>query len=441
MSLSKSQAKKITDRMLRAASLDEVSVRVSSSSTGNTRFAVNQPTTTGDVENTSITVTASVDGRSASASGNATDDATIERLVKQAEELARIAPPDPEYMPPLGPQKYVKVKAKDGKASRMGGVERAAVAKACIAVAKARGLEGSGLITHGSRSFTQANKAGLFAFYESSSVSLTSTCRTPDGTGSGRAGFSSHAAAGLDATAVAERAADKAERSKNPRGIDPGEYTVILEPQAVTDLLGFMRRAMSQRSVDEGRSYFAGTGGKSKVGEKLFDERITIWSDPANKNNPSSPIGGGGLPASKTTWIHEGVLKALSNGRYWAKKTGTDVVQGGRSMFMLGGPKTLEELLGDVKKGILVTRFWYNRMLQPRSILVTGLTRDGTFMVEDGKITHSVKNMRYNESPLTLLKNVVALGKPERAGMSRRVAVVPPMVVRGFHFASTSDAV
>lgn len=441
MTLTKSEAKKLTKRVLAAATVKDVRVSVSSRRDGNTRYANNQPTTTGDVEELNLSVTAHVDGRSATVSGNRSDDASIRQLVKDAEELAKLAPRDPEAMPPLGPQKYPRVRARDGATAKMGAKERAEVAKQAIDVARGRQVQIAGLVRHAESSYATANRAGLFAYHNDTSVSLETTCRTPDGTGSGRSGFASHRVKGLDGKAVAERAAEKAILSRSPVGLDPGKYTVILEPEAVAALLGFLFRSLSARSADEGRSYFGKPGGGNRLGETLFDPRISIWSDPSDKDNPSSPIGSGGMPLGKTAWIDKGVVSALQTSRFWAQKTGKEPIPYGSSVHMAGGDGTSADLLRNVKRGVLVSRFWYNRMLEPRTILATGLTRDGTFLVEGGKVAQSIKNFRYNESPLTLLKNVVALGKPVRVGEAGRVNVVPPMVVEGFNFESVSDAV
>jgi predicted Zn-dependent protease len=422
--------------------VDDLVVSVSASQTGNTRFANNQPTTAGDVAAQTVRVTATVKGRSATLSTNRTDSKSLERLVRQAEEMAAISPVDPEHMPPLGPQKYARVNARDRATAKLGGAERAKAIEKPLGVATGRGLVGSGLVIHDDTASALANSKGLFAYYPSTGVSLSNTCRTPDGSGSGRAAFVSHRFSDLDAKAVATTAADKAEMSVDPQGIDPGKYVVILEPQAVADLLGFLVGAMRARAADEGRSYFSRAGGGNRVGDELFHPSISITSDPAHPDHPATPIGSGGLPQGKVTWIEKGVLRALSYSRYWADKQGKEPISMPSSIHMAGSDQSLAQLIQGVDRGVLVTRFWYNRMLEPRTILATGLTRDGTFLVEQGKITTALKNFRYNESPVTLLKNVLAMGKAERVPTrGGRVMVVPPMVVEGFNFASLSDAV
>jgi predicted Zn-dependent protease len=211
----------------------------------------------------------------------------------------------------------------------------------------------------------------------------------------------------------------------------------------VADLLTFWLSALGARAADEGRSYFARPGGNA-IGEALFDARVKLWSDPLDAAHPSTPIGGDGLPLTRTLWVEAGKLLALTRTRFWAQKTGAAAVPVPRSLFMAGGTGSsgsLAELVRGVKDGVLVTRLWYNRMLDPRQLLVTGLTRDGTFRIADGKLVGPVKNMRYNESPATLLTKIAALGAPERTVGDGPVFVVPPIVVDGFNFASVSDAV
>ncbi|HGG56638.1 MAG TPA: TldD/PmbA family protein, partial [Nannocystis exedens] len=271
--------------------------------------------------------------------------------------------------------------------------------------------------------------------------SLSMTCRTRDGTGSGWAAATEHRLESLDPAALARRAADKADLSQNPEPVDPGTYTVVLEPQAVAELLLFLGWFLDQRSADEGRSTFAKPGGGTRVGESLFHPSITLRSDPTAADHPSAPFADDGQPLVPTTWIEKGVLKTLSASRYWAKKQGRAPLPRPASIFLDGTTVSDEDLVHGVDEGILVTRFWYNRMLQRQTILATGLTRDGTFLIKGGKISRSVKNLRYNESPLTMLKNVLALGTPRRVAIDGRMVVVPAMVVGGFTFSSLSDAV
>ena len=443
MSLSRGQAKKIVTKALAEASVGDLRVKLSAKNTGNARFGDSKPTTGGDVEELTLSVTATTpDGRHATVKGNRTDDDAIAELVQAAEAIAKLSPVDPEHPQPLGKQNFARINAIDRKVAKMNSGARGDVVEAALGAGKVAGTVVSGFLKHDDRATAFADRAGLFAYHRGTSLSLGVTCRTPDGTGSSKAGFASHAAAGLDGKTLAGDTARWALRSQNPSALDPGQYTVILTPNAVADLLGFLVRELSHRRASEGRSYFSAAGGKTKIGETLFKPSITMWSDPADKDHPAAPFSSDGRPQQRVDWITEGKLGALSASRAWSEKSGAPSIPGPNTLHLKGGTDDLDALIAGVDRGVLVTRFWYNRMLAPRSILATGLTRDGTFLVEKGKIVRPVKNFRYNDSPVTLLKKAVALGKPERAGLSSyRIYVVPPMVVEGFNFASVSEAI
>ncbi len=214
---------------------------------------------------------------------------------------------------------------------------------------------------------------------------------------------------------------------------------------------------MSQRAADEGRSFLSKKpeegeelpegAPRNRVGEKIFGERVTVWSDPQHPDVPTPAFSGDGAPVGKTVWIDKGVVKTLPNSRYWAEKTGMPYVPtayaggglfgGGVQLIMEGGDATLEEMIRDTRRGVLVTRLWYIRQLDPQTLLYTGLTRDGTFYIEDGEIKYPIKNFRFNESPIVMLNNIEELGKPVRINGS----MIPPMKIRDFTFSSLSDAV
>ena len=178
-------------------------------------------------------------------------------------------------------------------------------------------------------------------------------------------------------------------------------------------------------------------GGGTRLGEQLFDPKVTIYSDPQHPDLPFSPFSGDGLPNKKTVWIDKGVVKTLSYSRYWAQNKGVAPQAGANRVIMEGGNSTIENMIKSTDKGILVTRFWYIRFVDPQTLLLTGLTRDGTFYIENGKIQFPIKNFRFNESPVIMLNNVEELGKPERTDNM----IVPPMKIRDFTFTSLSDAV
>ncbi|MBC7789484.1 MAG: TldD/PmbA family protein, partial [Anaerolineae bacterium] len=284
---------------------------------------------------------------------------------------------------------------------------------------------------------------GLFAYNRSTNANYTLTVRTDDGTGSGWAGAEHADWRQLNFPGLAEHAINKARLSRNPVAIEPGRYTVILEPQAVGDLVQLMGFALNARTADEGRSAFAKQGGGNKIGEKIVDSRVTIFSDPQDPQLLGQPYDNQGLPLSRQVWVENGMLKQLFYSRFWAQKQGKQPTGGPNSIKMVGGTTSMDDMIKSTPRGILVTRLWYLRSVDPRTILFTGLTRDGTFLIENGKISKAIKNFRFNESPLFLLSNLEAIGPAVRiAGTEQGGPVVMPAIkAKDFNFTSLSDAV
>jgi predicted Zn-dependent protease len=295
------------------------------------------------------------------------------------------------------------------------------------------------------RARSVATSSGLFAYHRATEAGMSTTVRTPDGTGSGWASHGSREWSDIDAAALGARAARKALASQNPVAIEPGPYTVILEPQAVADLIPILIRSFGAREADEGRSPFAGKEGGNRIGEKVADARVTIWSDPSDPELRVQPFDSEGLPVRRTVWIENGVLKNLAYTRFWAQKQGKAPTPspGGfgaepaGGLRMAGGTRTVDELVAGTARGILVTHVFYIRYLDPRTVLLTGLTRDGTFLVADGRIARPIKNLRWNESPLFMLGRIEDLGRGERTSTG---VVLPAIKAREFTFSSISDA-
>lgn len=440
--ISERDAKTIVDTVLGAAMAPEVVVAVRHRSAGNLRFARNQATTEGDVETVEISVTASIQGRSATAVGNRTDKRSLEALMAEAEELAALSPVDPEHVAPVGKGLYLQVAGHDKSTAKLDAKLRADAVGKAIAAADGANVELAGYFEHHEQSFAVGTSAGAFGYWPSTAASMTTTCRTRDQSGSGWAGAESHRGADIDAEALTSLAAEKADVSSAPQTLEPGKQLVILEPQAVGELLEFLVDALDARAAAEGRSWFSHPDGGARIGEELFHTSVNLRSNPADKQNPAAPFTGEGEAHKVVDWIRDGVLVSLTCSRHWADKSGGVAIPEPSSVLLDGADVDLRELVAAVDRGVLVTRFWYNRTLDPRTILATGLTRDGTFLIEQGKVTASLKNFRYNDSPVNMLKNVLALGRPQRiVTRGGRVMVVPPMVVKDFNFASLSDAV
>jgi predicted Zn-dependent protease len=250
---------------------------------------------------------------------------------------------------------------------------------------------------------------------------------------------------------VANTAVEKARASRNPVAIEPGRYTTILEPTAAANLVQLITGAMQARAADEGRSFFSKPGGGNKIGLQVVDPRVTLVTDPADVPSEIGGFDGSGLPLEKVTWIENGVVKSLNYDRYWAQQKGVKPTPvgggfGARSLRMTGGPTSMADMIKGTERGVLVTRFWYIRGVDPRTILYTGLTRDGTFLIENGVVTKPIKNFRFNESPIFFLNNLQALGPSVRINSSESLGAggavyMPPLKVRDFTFSSLSDAV
>ena len=435
--LTRDEAKAVLSKVVKMSKAEGCSVSLSGSRDGNIRYARNSVTTAGTVTDVSLAVSSNYGKRQGTATINELDDASLRRVVRRSEELAKLAPENPEFMPVLGPQKYLTSNAWFDATAGIEPEFRAAAAAASIGPSKQKKLVAAGYLEDSAGFSALMTSKGLSAYHRSTSVDFSVTVRTEDGTGSGYVTRDYNDVADLDTAAASAVAIDKAVLSREPKAVEPGKYTVILEPAASVGLLRSMMFNLAARRADEGRSFLSKGKGETKLGEKLVDERVTIYSDPTHPEVPVSPWAGDGRPRKKITWIDKGVIKNMFYSRYWAKKKGVEAVTGPRNGIMLGGDESLDALVKGTRRGILVTRTWYIRTVDPRTLLYTGLTRDGTFFIEDGKVAFPVKNMRFNESPVIMLNNLEALGKPVRVGNS----LIPPMRVRDFTFTSLSDAV
>jgi predicted Zn-dependent protease len=333
--------------------------------------------------------------------------------------------------------------------------------KTVVDAAVKRQLVAAGLVLRTHSVNAVANKGGLFGFHNAADSQLTTTIRKADGSSSGWAGAPSIKLSGIDSAKLAETAIDKCLKWKNPQRIEPGNYTVVLEPTAAGDLVRLITPGFSARGTEEGRTFVSKRGGGSYLGEKVFPEFITLRSDPFDPRQPSSPWTGELLPNRAVTWIDKGVVANLSYDRYWASKTGKEPTPGeggggrggggggggfgfggGSDLILDGGDATLDQLISSVEKGVLVTHFWYIRFVNQQTLQQTGLTRDGLFLIENGKITTPLTNFRFLESPVRLLKNTKRLGTAQRVrGLEGGMMIAPAIVATDFPLTSISDAI
>jgi predicted Zn-dependent protease len=441
--LNQQEAQTLLKKVLAYSKADECEVSLSGSEGGNIRYARNAISTSGDVSTLNLSVTSTYGKKSGTATINEFDDKSLEKVVRRAEELAQLAPENPEYMPLLGPSDFKESITYVPATAAITPESRADMVAKSINAAKEAKLEAAGYLENTTSFNSVMNSKGLFGYNDNTDVIFTITTRNEAGTGSGYAARGYNDVTKLDTLTATKIAASKANGSARAKAIEPGKYTVILEPVAGVYMLENMFRGFDARSADEGRSFMSKPGGGNRLGEKLMDDKVTIYSDPFNKDLPASTWTREGFPTEKTTWIDKGVVKNLSYSRYWAEKQKAKPGPFASNIIMEGGTATTEDLIKSTERGILVSRLWYIRMVDPQTLLLTGLTRDGTFYIENGKIKYPVKNFRFNESPVIMLNNVEALGKPERSISveSYRSYLIPPMKIRDFTFTSLSDAV
>lgn len=449
MLLTEIEAKAITDRLLSQVKADDAIVTVTSENYAHQRFAANNFTTCGARENTTVNVVVWIDKKRGSASTNEVDDQSFKNVVAQAEELARISPVDREYLPTLGQQTYKPVNGYAEATSNISVATRAKAISDVIASCEKAGVVGAGFHQARGTTAASATKNGNFVFERSSLVSLSTTARTPDGGSSGYFLRNHFDVAKLDAKRVANEAIRKALEARNARKLEPGVYPAILEPQAAADLLVGFAFNFDARSADEGRSAFSAPGGKTRIGETIFDERINVYSDPWNQELPGSKAAQAGIPADKIYLVRNGVLENLTYSRFWAQQKRKEPSRGPVNNIMesSAAPVSVEDMIKSTHRGLLLGRFWYIRGVDPRVALQTGLTRDGVWYIENGKIQYPVQNFRFNQSIMQLLApgNVEMIGKSERVGSSEgqggNSAMLPALKVKEFHFTSSSEAV
>ena len=441
--MTQSETESLCAKILGLVKADGAELYISDSEDLLLRSANNDITSNGLISSLAISLAVSFGKRSASISINQTDDDTLRAAVAKVEAMAKLAPEDPEQLPPVEPGTYASPLTWSDATAAMTPEVALARLRPVIEAARAAGIDSAGYLERSINGSAFANSRGVFVYERSTTVGFSMTARAAEGRGSGWASTQVTDAAQLELIPVGERAITKALASRNATERPAGRTTVVLETSAVNDLLGLFSGGLDRRDFDEGRSFLNGLVGKGEdpVGKALFGNKATLFSDPLYAPAPSG-IHQSGLPIQRTSWVENGVLKNLPVGRFWAQKKGLAVQPWPGNLIMPGEGKSLDELIAGVADGVLITRLWYLRMVQPESLLYTGLTRDGTFAIKDGKIAGPVKNFRFNETPVNVLKNIVASGKPERVlGSESDMPVhVPPLVVENFNLSSVSDA-
>jgi len=441
--LTRPRAQELFQQVIKYSTADETEVLITSNRYALTRFANNNIHQNVSEDGLYLSVRAVADKRMARAGSNKLDEASIRRLAEAALELAKVQPRDPELLPMPGPQLYRGVDRFYPATAELSPKERAETVATVIRRAEADHLTAAGVFSSGASAMALFNSRGLRAFHEETLSEFSVTMMSPTSSGWAKKTATNHLE--LDPEALADRAARKALAASEPRELPPGRYTVILEPSAVLDLFGFLVFDFSGLAVAEQRSAWTG-----RVGQKLLGGNIELGDDVYHPLHLGAPFDGEGLPRQRVTLVEHGVVKNLVYSRQTARKLGVEPTGHGLplpneygeaplSIVMEGGRHSVDEMVRATERGLLLTRLWYIREVDPYQKIVTGMTRDGTFWIEDGEVRYGVKNLRFNQSMIEMLSRVEMMSPAERAaGEESFEMVVPAMKVSDFNFSSVT---
>jgi len=455
--LTKERAAEIFDRIRRFSAADEVEVSFTGSRFALTRFANNTIHQNVEEENSIASIRTNLGGKTARSSANKFDDESLKRAVAASENLAKVQAPDPDLLP-MPTAEEATAAGKSARPTRffeqtaaIAPGERAEVVGKIVAVADRHKLTTAGIYSSAGSAEGIFNSRGLADWHAQTLAEVSITMLGEDSSGWQK--LNSPDVRNLDAVLLAETAARKAVDSAHPREIAPGKYTVILEPAAVLDITGFMFWDFGGMAILDQRSFL-----NDRIGKKLFGENINIWDDGTHPLQAGSPFDGEGMQRRRMPLVENGVVKRVVYARGTAAKMKTSEYAGKVGPIEATGhgfplpnemgempmnivfgapenPQTVEQMIESTERGILVTRLWYIREVDPYEKILTGMTRDGTFLVENGKVQCGLRNFRFNESLISMLSNVEAMSVPLRAsGEESFDMVVPAMKVKEFNF-------
>lgn len=439
--ISQEEALALIEFAIAQSQADGILVSLSAGETALSRFSENQISQNVCKNTFSLTITSYFGKRSASASTTELERDAIAQTVKRAEDLARIAPEDPEWVELLPPQIYSdRLPAFDQATATLSPLKKGEVIQQVCSLAKDAGVNGSGTLSTKVSLNALGNSAGLRGCDRTTEADFSFTARIDDGSSWNRctAWSINH----LPILELTQKVIERAIASRNPQTIETGDYTVIFEPSAFASLVSWVIWNLDARAADEGRSFMSRSDdtGKpmgNKVGEQLFNPIIQVQRNAAHPLLQGGRFFNNGLSNENLDIIKDGVPQTLAYSRYWAKEQSKEPTGAISPIAMTGSDQSVGDLIASTERGILVSRAWYVRYVNPRTLEVTGMTRDGTFLIEDGKISHSIKNLRFNQCLPEMLKNVVAISQAKRCGGS----VIPGCKVENFHFSSVTDSI
>ena len=433
---------RIVENVLRLAKLagaGEAEVHIDETTDALTRFANNGIHQNVAEQGLTISIRTATDGRTARATTNRTDEDSLRGAIEASLSLAHSQPRDPRLLPMPGRQRYRSVSRFVAQTAALMPEDRARAVRRVCDLAGRRGQVAAGIFASGQMQTAMGNSRGLFAAYRQTRAEFSVTMQEEGATSWAKANSAS--VAGFNSLELAQRASDKAHRSTGPRELEPGRYTVILEPAAVLDLVGFLFYDFAATALEDKRSCLNG-----RMGKRVFGKNITILDDVYNPLQLGAPFDGEGLPRQRVLLVDSGVPKNLVYSRYAARRarkkpTGhgfplpNEYGEAPMNLVFSGGKASFDQMITSTERGLLATRLWYIREVDPYEKVLTGMTRDGLFLVERGRVTTAVRNFRFNQSILEMLRNVELLGPAVRAtGEEAFEMVVPAMKIGDFRF-------
>ena len=434
--------RRIVENVLRLAKLagaGETEVHIDETTDALTRFANNGIHQNVAEQGLTISIRTATDGRTARATTNRTDEDSLRGAIEASLSLAHSQPRDPRLLPMPGRQRYRSVSRFVAQTGALMPEDRARAVRRVCDLAGRRGQVAAGIFASGQMQTAMGNSRGLFAAYRQTRAEFSVTMQEEGATSWAKANSAS--VAGFNSLELAQRASDKAHRSTGPRELEPGRYTVILEPAAVLDLVGFLFYDFAATALEDKRSCLNG-----RMGKRVFGKNITILDDVYNPLQLGAPFDGEGLPRQRVLLVDSGVPKNLVYSRYAARRarkkpTGhgfplpNEYGEAPMNLVFSGGKASFDQMICSTERGLLATRLWYIREVDPYEKVLTGMTRDGLFLVEKGRVTTAVRNFRFNQSILEMLRNVELLGPAVRAtGEEAFEMVVPAMKIGDFRF-------
>ena len=434
--ITQEQALSFLETIVKQSKADGVFVAITAEEAALSRFSENQITQNLDRAQVRVTITSYYGKQSASAATTELDAASIEATLDRSQTLAQVAPDDPEWVGLLSPQQYApRIPANDEATANFSPLQRGQMIQQVTEKCRQKGVEGSGTLSSRVKLQAVGNSEGLRACETSTDANFSFTARI--GTGSSWHQRSSYSINNLPVNHITENVIERSIASQNPREIQPGCYPVVFDAAAFADLLPWVIWNLDARAADEGRSFMSSPEGGNRLGESLFSPNVEVWRDGSHPLLQTGTFFSDGLPNTRLPLIRQGKAENLSYSRYWAQQKETSPTGAFYPIVMSGSEKSLADLIAETKQGIFISRAWYVRYVNPRTLEVTGMTRDGTFWIENGELAYPIKNLRFNQNLPEMLNQIEDLSAVQRFGGT----VVPGVKVKEFNFSSVTDSI